>query len=335
MGKFAVEHHFEAEAYGVRTEVRFLGALGNALPCALHTLQQTATTKQSLIMNHFSVIVLHPNKAEYSRACLESLLLSTARPLQIVNVDNGSSDQTPHVLRDWENAARERGIETERLDFSENIGAIRGRNEAVKRANGDFLVFLDNDTLVFQPDWLEKLAEFLENRPGCGVVAPKLLFPWEPFSIECCGCAVAPTGRVQYLFRGQEREATHAPQEIQCAISAAWMMRREAWDLAGGLDEAFSPVQYEDLDFCYRVRQNGYEVWTNPEVELFHFEHTTTAGSGDINFRYVTAKNAIEFKKRWSARFQAENATTDQAARWQNLPRQTIEEVDWRALMEF
>jgi GT2 family glycosyltransferase len=99
------------------------------------------------------------------------------------------------------------------------------------------------------------------------------------------------------------------------------------------LDEAFSPVQYEDLDYCYRARKGGYSVRTVPEARVYHFEHTTTAGSDDINFRYVTTRNGLLFKARWGQMFQAEHGTTDAAAIWKSLPKQSIAQVDWRALL--
>ena len=194
-------------------------------------------------------------------------------------------------------------------------------------------MFLDNDTLLAQTDWLQKLQSFLEADEKRGIVAPKLLFPWEPFLVECCGAAISPSGRVEYSGRGQPRNTLQNPQKIQCAISAAWMMPRRVTETIGGLDEIYSPVQYEDLDYCYRAREAGFEVWSLPKVEVFHFEHTTTAGSGDINFKYVTAKNALAFKKRWGAHFQKENATTEAAAQWQTLPKRAIEDVDWQKLI--
>lgn len=280
-----------------------------------------------------SVIILHHNKAEYSRACLLSLLHSSARPLEIINVDNGSRDATSGVLAEWEIAAREFGIETQRLNYLENIGAVRGRNEAMRIARGDYFVFLDNDTIIAQQNWLELSQHFLEADEKRGIAAMKLLFPWSPFDIECCGAAVSPRGRVQYLGRGEERDSMQAPQQIQCAISAAWMMPRRVYETIGELDEIYSPVQYEDLDYCYAARKAGFEVWTLPSVEIFHFEHTTTAGSGDINFKYVTAKNSLIFKQRWSTLFALENATTEEAAQWRVLPKRNIESVDWQSLI--
>jgi GT2 family glycosyltransferase len=281
-----------------------------------------------------SVIILHHSKARYSNACLVSLLQSTARPLQVINIDNGSTDDTVKVLLEWEKAARAQGIETLTLPQTENIGAVRGRNVAMEQSTGDYIVFLDNDTLIFQPLWLEDLREFLETHPSCGIVAPKLLFPWEPFAVECCGCALSQQGRVAYLGRGAERNSITHPHQIQAAISAAWMMPRAVYEKLGELDDIYSPVQYEDLDYCYRARAAGFEVWTDPAVELFHFEHTTTAGSGDVNFRYVTSRNALTFKKRWKSTFAGEAGTENANYAWQQLPKLGIEDVDWEQLIE-
>jgi len=284
-------------------------------------------------MPRVSVIVLHHNKAPYSRACLRSLLSCSWRPLEIMNVDNGSRDDTAGVLDAWESEAHALGIETKRLNFSENIGAIRGRNAALEVARGPYVAFMDNDTLVAQADWLETLVAFLEAHPDCAVVCPKLLFPWAPFSIECLGAGVSQTGRIEYIGRGQNRHSFAEPFQVQCAISAAWLAPSWAFDHLGLLDEAFSPVQYEDLDFCFRARQAGFSIWATPEVELFHFEHTTTAGSNDINFRYVTAKNGLEWKKRWAKMFQSEDGPSDEQTRWLDLPRLSIEDVDTASLL--
>lgn len=281
----------------------------------------------------FSVIILHHNKAEYSRACLQSLLLSSARPLEIINVDNGSRDNTLQILDEWEEQAQAQGIETRRLNFDTNIGAIRGRNEGLAIARGDYIAFLDNDTLLAQSDWLEKLRDFLDADENRAIVAPKLIFPWEPYLIECCGCGISASGRVQYIGRGAAREDFSEPQEVQCAISAAWLMTRRLVDSIGTLDDAYSPVQYEDLDFCYRAREAGVQVWTYPAVQLYHFEHTTTAGSGDINFKYVTTKNGILFKKRWGETFRAEDGPSEAEAQWEVLPKKDIAEVAWQTLV--
>lgn len=285
-------------------------------------------------MSTVSLILLHHNKAEYSRACLHSLLRSTHRPLEIINVDNGSQDNTAQVLDEWESAAQKSEVQTKRLNFASNIGAVAGRNAALEIASGDFFGFLDNDMLLAQADWLERLLEFLRApaHRKCGIVAPKLLFPWSPFAIECCGVGVSQQGRIQYLGRGEASEDWTQPFEVQCLISACWLMRREMVQEIGVLDEIYSPVQYEDLDFCYRARQAGWECFVQPQAQMYHFEHTTTAGSGDINFKYVTTKNGITFKKRWAAMFKNENGPQEAQTAWRELPKPALEEIDWRAI---
>lgn len=284
-------------------------------------------------MPPISLVLLHHNKAPYSRACLQSLLSTSALGLQIVNVDNGSRDETPQILDEFEGLAAQKNFQTTRLTFDSNIGAIRGRNEALKICTGEFLGFLDNDILVSNSEWLRTLSSFLIRNPKCGIVAPQLLFPWSPFQIECAGVGVSKIGRIQYIGRGQDSGTFPAPFPVQCAISAAWLMRREVVEKIGDLDEIYSPVQFEDLDFCYRARAAGFEVWMEPRAHLFHFEHTTTAGSDDINFRYVTTKNGLTFKKRWSETFALENGPSDEACRWQEIPKLAIDEVDWERLL--
>ena len=276
-----------------------------------------------------SVIILHANKADYSRACLESLARVSHPEIEVINVNNGSTDDTASLLESW----RPDGIETRTLSFDSNIGAVRGRNEALQIARGEAIAFLDNDVILGQPNVFEILENALFSRPECGIVVPKLVFPFAPFLVECLGAGVSRSGKIEYLERGKPRETAFSPREVQCAISAAWLCKREVFEKIGALDEAFSPVQFEDLDFCYRAKSAGFSVWTAPDAEIFHFEHTTTAGSADINFRYVTTKNFVEFKKRWRTVFENENGPTDEAATWRDLPKKSIEDLDWRALL--
>ena len=280
-----------------------------------------------------SLVLLHCNKAAYSRACLASLAHGSHRPLQVINVDNGSHDETPQVLADWQSQAHKHNIECETLCFESNIGAIRGRNEAMSRARGEFIAFLDNDTLVSQRDWIERLLSFLEHNTRCGIVAPLLQFPFEPFAIECAGVGISRMGRVQYIGRGEAAQSFSEPFQAQALISAAWLMRRGLVDQIGMLDEAFSPVQYEDLDFCYRARAKGWECWVEPRARLLHFEHTTTAGSQDINFRYVTAKNGLLFKKRWAETFALEDGPSEAETSWREIQKKSLEEVDTERLL--
>jgi len=275
-----------------------------------------------------SILVLNHNKAAYSAACLDSLLYSTYSPLEVIAVDNGSADATPTVLQEFREKAQQRGIHCELLTNDSNVGAIVGRNQALERATGEYLAFVDNDVLVRDRDWLEKLRSALEADPQTGIVSAKLLFPWPPHALEFAGCAVTPNGRIQYLGRGEAGDAPehNEQKEVQCVISACLMFRRALVEEIGMLDEVFSPVQYEDLDFCYRARAAGYRVLYVPSAAMYHYEHTTTSRSVDLNFQYVTIRNGMTFKKRWQHVFASEGGPTDEEAKWRDLPRKTIEQ---------
>lgn len=282
-----------------------------------------------------SVIVLHHDKAAYSQACLQSLLRTDYTPFEVIAVDNGSTDATPQVLRTFQQEAALRGIACRILRNETNVGAVTGRNQAMSVAGGDFFVFMDNDVLVKDRDWMTRLRAKLDSDLRIAIVSPKLLFPWEPHLIECAGCEVSPNGRVGYAGRGEPRDAPrfNVEREVPCVISACIMFRRKLIDEIGMLDEEFNPVQFEDLDFCYRARAAGYKIAYTPKVEMFHFEHVTTSGSTDINFTYVTIKNGLLFKKRWQHVFRHDGGPPDEVLRWKHLPKKTIDEVDVEALL--
>jgi O-antigen biosynthesis protein len=269
-----------------------------------------------------SIVVLAFNKAEYTARCLAALPHSTWRPLEVILVDNGSTDRTCEVFDDFQSAAPAVGVTVERIDNEENVGASTGRNQALEASNGRYIAFLDNDVVVRSVDWLERLADVLDGEERAGIVGPKLIYPFPPHWIQCCGAAVSPTGRVFFSGRGEPREAEafRKRREVQCLISACWLMRREVYEQLGGLDEAYNPVQFEDIDYCYRARQAGWRVFCEPSAEMYHFENVTTSGSRSINSPYQIVKNGLRFKNRWREMYSRENGPADSEWSWAKIP---------------
>ncbi len=277
-----------------------------------------------------TVIIVSYNKLAYTRLCVERLLESNPRPAQVVVVDNGSQDGSAEYLEDEAaQDAESAGIRFALLRNDSNVGACTARNQALEVATGEYISLMDNDVAVRSRDWLAILRDLLEQRDDIGIVGPKLLFPFDPYDIECAGVAISPSGRVQYRGRGEPVDSSQFGEatEVQCLISACWLMKREVWEQLGGLDEVFNPAQYEDLDFCYRARDAGWEVWYEPRAEMYHYEGVTTDGSVDVNFKYVTIKNGLEFKRRWQHMFSDENGPSDEECRWRALLVSPIEEA--------
>jgi GT2 family glycosyltransferase len=248
-------------------------------------------------------------------------------PLQTIVTDNGSRDGSVEVVEAIRDRAGRIGVDLTLIRNDHNVGACTARNQALQVAHGERIAFLDNDVLVRTTRWLSGLGEVLGATPDCGIVGPKLLYPFEPFDIQCAGVGISPSGRVQYLGRGEPREApAHGERrEVQCLISACWLMKREIYDRLGGLDEVFNPAQYEDFDLCYRAREAGYTAVYEPTVEMYHFENVTTSGSVDVNYKYVTIRNGLKFKQRWAHRFSREEGPADEETKWATLEMRPIE----------
>ena len=275
-----------------------------------------------------SVIIVHYDKLPYSRLCLESVLRSEPLPAQIIGVDNGSTDGTVQYLReDFPAQARAAGVETVLIANDHNTGACTARNQGLEAATQPFVAFCDNDLAVRSRNWLAVLHEALTQDARNGIVGPKLVYPFAPYDIECAGAAISRGGRVQYRGRGRpiDTPELNRPCEVQCLISACWLMRKEITDTLGGLDEAFNPVQFEDFDLCYRARENGWRVLYAPGAEMYHFENVTTDGSVDVKFKYTTVRNWTEFKRRWRHMFEQEDGPPDEECRWEALETRPLE----------
>ena len=277
-----------------------------------------------------TIIVVSYNKREYTELCLKSILEAEPVPAQIVVVDNGSTDGSVEFLAtDFAELARAEGVEFYLIDNDSNVGACTARNQGLEVASGRYIGFMDNDIAVRSRGWLGVLAAALEEDDGYGIVGPKLVFPFEPYNIQHAGAGISRTGRVKYLGRGKPIDAPehNERREVQCLISACWLMKSEIPAQIGGLDEVFNPAQFEDFDFCYRAREAGWAVLYDPEGEMYHYESVTTDGSPDVNYRYVTIRNGMEFKRRWKKMFEAEDGPPDEECHWEDLETRPMEKT--------
>ncbi len=277
-----------------------------------------------------SLIIPSMNKLYYTRRCLASLLLTRGVDVEFVLVDNGSQDGTAEYLLEFRKAAAEKNIPVTIIINDRNVGACTARNQAIALATGSEVAFLDNDIVMRDRGWLVKLRETLYSSDDIALVTPKLLFPFPPYAIEHCSIAISPTGTVGYIGRGANNDDPRYNEriDIQGSASACVLVKKSVLDEVGNFDEIFNPVQFEDLDLFYRMKEKGYRLVYEPAAEMYHFENVTTDNSPQqVNFKYQTIKNGIVFKKRWRHMFEKENGPADEDLRWAELPRQRIEEI--------
>ena len=280
-----------------------------------------------------SVIIPVFNKAAYSQRCFKAIVQTAHRPLEVVVIDNGSTDDTPAVLEAASRAAADAGLEFQVIRNDSNLGACTSRNQGLEAATGQFIVVMDNDIVIRQRSWAGEMSAILSGRPDVGIVCPRLLFAFPPYLVQCAGASVSPTGRVDFIGRGQPASTPtlNHERELQACISACWMMPRKIVEELGGFDEIFNPVMFEDIDYSYCVRHAGHKILYTPTVEMYHFENVTTGMSPTLNSTYLIVRNGMEFKKRWNFMFSTENGPTDDEYHWaeiEKVPLDCIAELD-------
>ena len=276
-----------------------------------------------------SVVTLTHNKLDYTRRCVASLLGTGGGAWELVVVDNGSTDGTPEWIEGFRSTAAAVGVHVTLIRNPGNIGCSTARNQGAAVARGQHLVFVDNDVALRSRGWLARLAASLTDDPTIGIVGPKLVYPVPPHRIQCAGVGISPTGRVLFRGRGEARETARfgRVEEVQCLISACFMVRRDAFEAAGGFDAAFNPVEFEDFDLCYRIRSRGLRAVYNASVEMYHFESVTTAGTPTLPNTGLIIRHGLLFKQRWRHMFEHEAGPADADTAWRRFRVGTLADV--------
>lgn len=271
--------------------------------------------------NLISVVTLTHNKVECTRKCLRTLLASTFSPWELVVVDNGSSDGTTDWLDEFKAETDSAGVVLKVIQNRQNVGCSTARNQGLAASDGQFVVFVDNDVALRSQSWLGALRSKLTADPALAIAGPKLVYPFHPHDIQCAGVGISSSGRVQFMGRGESNSDPRFNKEgpVQCLISACFMTRKSVIQQVGGFSEEFNPVEYEDFDLCYRVRETGSTVTYVPAVEMYHFESVTTTGTPTLPNTYLIIKHGMLFKRKWRHMFENEDGPLDRDTKWRTI----------------
>ena len=217
-----------------------------------------------------SIIIPFRDHVELLQPCVESILQRTTYlQYEIILLNNQSTQiETLAYLDTLRDHPRIRQV-----DYNHPFNYSKGNNFAVGHARGDVLVFLNNDTQVIAPEWLEELVgDALQ--PGVGAVGSKLYFA--NGTIQHAGVVIGLTNTAGHILAGED-ETLAPPEYVRyrrncCAVTAACMaIPRKVYAQAGGFDERFE-VAGNDVELCLRIRDYGYRIVFNPAVRLYHYD---------------------------------------------------------------
>ena len=149
-------------------------------------------------------------------------------------------------------------------------------NIGVSKTESPYIIFLNDDTEVINTDWIEEMLQYAQQ-PNVGVVGAMLQYPSNV--VQHAGDYITKNGMGAHCFNKMNSNSNEVyglaqiVRETSAATSACYMVRREVFDKLGGYDEELR--NFDDFDFCLRVRNQGYKIIYNPFVKLYHFESPT------------------------------------------------------------
>ena len=222
-----------------------------------------------------SIIVLTYNGSSVTLDCLGGIKHYTALPFEVILVDNGSSDVEKKLLQKGLKLLTNFPIQV--IQNSQNRGYAAANNKAARVANGEILVFLNNDVIVTSR-WLEPLVSFLEKHPNAAACQPKLHSFIHKEYFDYAGGAGGFLDAFGYPFtRGRifdhiEKDYGQYDtiEEISWATGACLAIKKKAFFEIGGFDEYFFAYA-EEVDLCIRLEQKNYKVYCVPTSLVYHY----------------------------------------------------------------
>lgn len=222
--------------------------------------------------DHVTVVIPTRDHGDDLTKCVDSIYERTHMPFDILIVDNGSTDaDTLALFESYKEKYDNFGVL--RLDIPFNFSRLN--NEAAKAAEGNLLLFLNNDTAVITDGWLSRMAGHA-RQPGIGAVGAKLYYPDD--TIQHCGVLLGVGGVANHAYLGLSRAdngyfaGTRIVQNMSAVTGACLMVKRDLFLKLGGFNEDQLAVAFNDIDLCLRLMEAGYRNVIIPAVALYHDE---------------------------------------------------------------
>ncbi|SEC12339.1 hypothetical protein SAMN05443246_3067 [Paenibacillus sp. GP183] len=223
-------------------------------------------------------MIVNYNTCQLTLDCLRSIVSSSiSYDYEILVVDNASRDDS--VLE-----IRKQFPTIQLIENKQNVGFSKANNQAIRVAAGRYILLLNTDTIV-QPDAIQIMLDFMEEHSSIGASGCKILLPDGSLDKACKRGFPTPSASFYYAF-GFSKLFPNNPRfnqyqlgylnpdqeyPIDCLVGAFMLVRREAIDQVGMLDEEFF-MYGEDIDWCYRIKQAGWGIYYYPRTTITHYK---------------------------------------------------------------
>ncbi len=244
-----------------------------------------------------SVIVLSYKDFEITRNCLESIINRSFYPnIELIVVDNFTSKKLQIKLKKY---AKNKNIKLILND--KNYGFGIGNNIGMKNSTGDYIILLNNDTLV-TPGWISRLIYHVSKKQ-IGLVGPVTNSIGNESKIN-----------IKYNYRNQqdiENKSLHYTSShwgeflyLDRIAAFCWILKKDIYKKIGGFDERFFPAFFEDDDYCIRIKKAGYKIICAEDVFIHHFLGLSTKSNEDITKNQFFIENKKRFEEKWRFKWQ-------------------------------
>jgi GT2 family glycosyltransferase len=231
-----------------------------------------------------SVVVLNWNGAQVLEGCLRSLREQTYHPLEIIIVDNASTDHSTGLVR-------ERFSEYKLIVNEKNLGFGGGNNVGICASQGKYIMMLNNDTRL-DPKCVEELKRSIEKDERYGACASKILLESAPDVIDGVGILVCPDGLSFGRGRLEKRDRYDKEEELFFAADCACLYRREMLEDIGLYDEDFFAYA-DETDMGWRAQLAGWKCTYSPDAIVYHL-HSISSGGRYSSFKaFLVERNRI------------------------------------------
>jgi GT2 family glycosyltransferase len=232
-----------------------------------------------------AVGIVNWNSGRWLLACIESVL-ATASDVEIVVVDNASSDDSIELASGFRN-------QVHFIRNSVNRGFAAGVNQVFQVTSSSSVLILNPDIRV-TTGAVAQLEEVMDAQPKAGAVGGYVNDKYLPRELPTAATLI----RQNLGFGSKQVGSSRQTRLVEQPAAAALLIRRDAYDEVGGFDERFYPAWYEDVDFCNRLKKANWDIYFVPTAEFLHEGGYSAKAMGVTDFAEAYYRNQLRYAEK-------------------------------------